>query len=194
VNKILGILVLCCIGCSSSSDYTDKIVQLQSAKNASFLDPEKSPLTIDEIRQFKGLNFFVPNEQFKVDAIITWLPQIGYVNISQTGGDIVEYMQTAVLNFSVEGKPFQLFAYQNEEMKRNRTLFVPFTDETNGTETYSGGRYIDLPYNDHHKEVVLDFNYSYIPYCAYTPRYSCPKVPRENHLDIAIKAGERMTN
>lgn len=190
--KVSLFLLLLGFGCSSSDKYVSEVSKMQEEKKNAFTTPEKSPLTPEEIAAFKGLDFFAPNEQFKVDAIITWLPQIGYVNIPQTGGDVVEYMQTAVLNFSVEGKPFQLFGYQNEEMKRNRTLFIPFTDVTNGKETYNGGRYIDLPYNDHHKEVVLDFNYSYIPYCAYTPRYSCPRVPRENHLDIAVLAGERL--
>lgn len=165
---------------------------MHADKNAAFYDPKQSPLDTAEIRTFKGLHFFEPNEQFKTEAIITWLPQIGYINIPQSGGDVAEYMLTAVIDFSIEGKAFQLPAYQTEEMKRNHTLFVPFTDLTTGKETYSGGRYIDLPYNDHHREVILDFNYSYIPYCAYTAKYSCPKVPKENHLDIAVMAGERL--
>ena len=192
MHKFIGFLCLLVIGCAPSNNYSLKVSQDQADKSAAFLHPEKSPLTVDEILTFKGLHFFEPNEQFKVQAVITWLPQIGYVDIPQTGGDIIGYMQTAVLDFSIDGKSFQLPAYQTDEMKRNRTLFIPFTDLTNGKETYSGGRYIDLPYNDHHKEVLLDFNYSYIPYCAYTSRYSCPKVPRENHLDMAITAGERM--
>ncbi len=192
MHKFIGFLCLLVIGCAPSNNYSLKVSQDQADKSAAFLHPEKSPLTVDEIQTFKGLHFFEPNEQFKVQAVITWLPQIGYVDIPQTGGDIIGYMQTAVLDFSIDGKSFQLPAYQTDEMKRNRTLFIPFTDLTNGKETYSGGRYIDLPYNDHHKEVLLDFNYSYIPYCAYTSRYSCPKVPRENHLDMAITAGERM--
>ena len=192
MHKFIGFLCLLVIGCAPSNNYSLKVSQDQADKSAAFLHPEKSPLTVDEILTFKGLHFFEPNEQFKVEAVITWLPQIGYVDIPQTGGDIIGYMQTAVLDFSIDGKSYQLPAYQTDEMKRNRTLFIPFTDLTNGKETYSGGRYIDLPYNDHHKEVILDFNYSYIPYCAYTSRYSCPKVPRENHLDMAITAGERM--
>lgn len=182
------------MGCNASDEYSVKVSEAQAKKNAAFLNPDQSPLDTSEIRTFKGLHFFEPNEQFKTEAVITWLPQIGYINMPQTGGDVVEYMQTAVLDFSIDGKPFQLPAYQTDEMKRNHTLFIPFTDLTSGKETYSGGRYIDLPYNDHHKEVTLDFNYSYIPYCAYTARYSCPKVPKENHLDIAVMAGERMGN
>ncbi len=165
---------------------------MHADKNAAFKNPELSPLDTAEIQTFKGLHFFDPNEQFKVTATITWLPQIGYINMPQTGGDVVEYMQTAVLDFTINDKTFQLPVYQTDEMKRNHTLFVPFTDLTSGKETYNGGRYIDLPYNDHHNEVILDFNYSYIPYCAHSPRYSCPKVPKENHLDMAIVAGERL--
>ena len=37
--------------------------------------------------------------------------------------------------------------------------------------------------------VVLNFNNTYNPYCAYNENYTCPIVPRKNHLDIAIKAG-----
>jgi len=39
------------------------------------------------------------------------------------------------------------------------------------------------------KTIVIDFNKSYNPYCAYNAEYSCPIPPRENDLDIAIKAG-----
>ena len=37
--------------------------------------------------------------------------------------------------------------------------------------------------------IVIDFNLSYNPYCAYSYKYSCPKVPLENDLAIEIKAG-----
>ncbi len=67
-------------------------------------------------------------------------------------------------------------------------LFLPFTDLTNGNGTYGGGRYIDLeiPKGD---TMVIDFNKSYNPYCAYNGKYSCPIPPKENDLNIAIKAG-----
>ena len=39
------------------------------------------------------------------------------------------------------------------------------------------------------KEVILNFNLAYNPYCAYNYKYSCPIVPLENDLPIAILAG-----
>jgi len=70
-------------------------------------------------------------------------------------------------------------------------IFIPFTDLTNGEETYGGGRYIDatIPKG---KSITLDFNYSYNPYCHYTEGYNCPIPPKENFLDIKIKAGEKI--
>jgi len=67
-------------------------------------------------------------------------------------------------------------------------LFLPFTDATNGNETYGGGRYIDLsiPNGD---QIVIDFNKAYNPYCTYNKKYSCPIVPSQNALDIEIFAG-----
>jgi hypothetical protein len=69
-------------------------------------------------------------------------------------------------------------------------LFVPFTDLTSGSETYPGGRYIDL---DLTKSgiYVLDFNRAYNPYCYYNKTYDCPIPPRENRLQVPIRAGEK---
>ena len=71
-------------------------------------------------------------------------------------------------------------------------LFIPFKDLTNGKESYGGGRYIDLRMRQLDKDkVILDFNKSYNPYCAFSEEYSCPIPPKENHLTIAIEAGEK---
>ncbi|NIU01421.1 MAG: DUF1684 domain-containing protein, partial [Nitrosopumilaceae archaeon] len=66
-----------------------------------------------------------------------------------------------------------------------------FTDKTSGDETYGGGRYIDLVEHDRN-HYVIDFNKAYNPYCAYNPKYSCAIPPEENHLAIAVTAGEKI--
>ena len=57
--------------------------------------------------------------------------------------------------------------------------------------TYSAGRFMDLSRNPTGIYEV-DFNRAYIPYCYYSPTYECPYPPRENRLQIPIRAGERM--
>jgi hypothetical protein len=69
-------------------------------------------------------------------------------------------------------------------------LFCPFKDLTNGVDTYGAGRYLDFTLSDINNP-ILDFNYAYNPYCAYNAGYSCPIPPYENHLKIAITAGEK---
>jgi uncharacterized protein (DUF1684 family) len=72
-------------------------------------------------------------------------------------------------------------------------LLLLFTDDTNGKTTYGGGRYIDMRENEFKNgEVTLDFNKAYNPYCAFSSGYSCPKPPDENHLTIAVEAGEKI--
>lgn len=79
-------------------------------------------------------------------------------------------------------------------------LFLPFGDATNGRETYAGGRYLldtgkgaDLGGDCERGTLILDFNFAYQPSCAFDPRWTCPLVPPENRLDLAILAGERRT-
>jgi len=71
-------------------------------------------------------------------------------------------------------------------------VLLLFNDETNGKETYGGGRYIDMSENEFKNgEVTLDFNKAYNPYCAFSAGYSCPKPPDGNNLNIAVQAGEK---
>ena len=78
--------------------------------------------------------------------------------------------------------------YQNVEQPDY--LFLPFKDLTNGKKSYGAGRYLDFKLADL-KEPIIDFNLAYNPYCAYNKDFSCPIPPRENHLAIALPAGEK---
>jgi uncharacterized protein (DUF1684 family) len=72
-------------------------------------------------------------------------------------------------------------------------LFLPFNDSSNGDSSYGGGRYIDLDVNHIvNKQITIDFNKAYNPYCAYSDGYRCPVPPQENRLSIEILAGEKL--
>ena len=79
-------------------------------------------------------------------------------------------------------------------------LFLPFRDATSGHETYGAGRYLldtaksaDLGPGSAPRSLVLDFNFSFHPSCAFDPRWSCPLAPPENRLDLRIEGGERLS-
>ena len=100
------------------------------------------------------------------------------------------FSRYARLSFSVDGTACTLMAFKSAaDASADRTLFVPFTDATTGTETYPAGRFLDLDEPDG-ETMVLDFNRAYNPLCNYSPAYNCPIPPAENRLAVAIRAGE----
>ncbi len=82
--------------------------------------------------------------------------------------------------------------YRIDVRREGDELFVVFGDETNGSETYEGGRFIYVPLPDKNGMVPLDFNRAYNPPCVFTPYATCPRPTPENRLPIAVQAGEKL--
>jgi hypothetical protein len=87
----------------------------------------------------------------------------------------------------LNGKEYNIEIYKSI---LSDSLFIPFKDKTNGRESYEGGRYIDAEILPGYK-MVLDFNMAYHPSCAYNNNFICVLPPRENTLDVEIRAGEK---
>jgi len=104
-----------------------------------------------------------------------------------------EYRKYGEVHFELDGEERVLEVYQGLDVAKKPGyedyLFIPFTDETNGIDTYEVGRYMDLTIPTS-EEVIIDFNKCYNPYCSYGSAYSCPIPPEVNHLPIKIEAGE----
>lgn len=66
-------------------------------------------------------------------------------------------------------------------------------DATSGDTTYGAGRVLDLEWadDDRTRIDIADFNYLVALPCAFTNFVTCPLPPRQNHLDLAVTAGER---
>lgn len=159
-----------------------------------FSDPTHSPLPVEKIRQFKGLDYFPTDFTYLVEATFTADSTSGPFGMKTTTDRLPEYRKYGELKFSLEGQALTLSVYQNLELSKKvgyeDYLFIPFTDLTNGDETYGGGRYIDLRRKElQQKPIRLDFNRAYNPYCTYSKGYSCPIPPAENRLPMAIRAG-----
>lgn len=150
----------------------------------------KSPLMESDKKDFKGLDFFEVDANFCVQAVFKRTPNEKPFKMKTTTSRLPQYVKYGELHFSLGGKPLKLNIYQNLDLAKPgyTKLFLPFSDLTNGEQTYIGGRYLDLeiPKGD---TATIDFNRAYNPYCAYNYAYSCPIVPMENDLDVAILAG-----
>ena len=167
------------------------VEKFQNELNAEYADAKTSPLLPDDLKVFKSLDFYPANEKFFVLAkFISTENELPFEMKTSTDRKPV-YVKYGEAHFNIDGQFFKLNIYRNIELSKKEQykdyLFLPFSDLTCGSESYIGGKYIDLkiPQGD---TIVIDFNTSYNPYCAYSPKYSCPKVPLENDLKIEIRA------
>lgn len=179
----------------AAQSYKKSIRKFQKELNQSFGNPEKSPLMKDKIQDFEGLPFFSVNEKYRVTAKFEKLPPELLVSLKTSDKRLRDYERFAIATFELEGKQFQLTLFKSTAKVitpgYENSLFLPFTDQSNGKETYGGGRYMDIeiPLGD---TIVIDFNKAYNPYCAYSDRYSCPIPPQENDLQISILSGVKI--
>ena len=168
------------------------VAKFQKELNMEYADAKKSPLTAEDLAVFKTLDFYPANETFFVVAKFIRTQKEKPFEMKTSTDRTPLYVKYGELSFTIDGRDFKLNVYKNIELSKKKEykdyLFLPFSDLTSGKESYIGGKYIDLriPKGD---TIVIDFNTSYNPYCAYNHKYSCPKVPLKNDMDIEIKAG-----
>lgn len=172
--------------------YKDSIRVFQIHLNEEYSNPEESPLTKKDLKKFTEHTFFPTDKKYRVKAKFERVNEAVPFLMKTTTNRLPTYEIYGVATFKLDDQELKLNIYQSHslrEMEEYRDyLFLPFTDLTNGEETYSGGRFIDLeiPEEDY---IIIDFNKAYNPYCAYNSKYSCPIPPEENDLQVEIKAG-----
>lgn len=198
MKKKYVLLAIIAIILSCNSQYKRPLMgktSYQQALNASYKDASKSPLKKKDLKGFKGLDFFPVDSSFIVKAKFTKIEDAPIFKMATTTDRKPLYKEYGLLNFTLNEKNYVLTIYQSqndlEDEEYKDFLFLPFTDSTSGDESYGGGRYMNVMMTDITKDntIVLNFNNTYNPYCAYNEKYSCPLTPRKNHLEIAIKAG-----
>ena len=139
----------------------------------------------EERRSFPSRQWYPVKEEFRVPATFTRYETPKIVKMPDILGAILDEPMQGFVSFQLKGKKHELIV---EELP-DRRLFVQFMDLTNNHETYPSGRY---HYTDAHEngKVFIDFNKAYSPPCAFTDYATCTFPPQENHLKIAVEAGE----
>lgn len=192
VTLTLALLFVFTVGFSQQKINKAAVEKFQKELNAEYADAKTSPLLPDDLAHFKSLDFYPINQKAFVVAKFIRTENEKPFEMPTTGARRPMYVKYGEAHFEMEGKKFKLNIYRNIELSKKDEykdyLFLPFSDQTSGKESYIGGKYIDLkiPVGN---TIIIDFNQSYNPYCAYSYKYSCPKVPLENDLAIEIKAG-----
>jgi uncharacterized protein (DUF1684 family) len=169
-----------------------RVLEWRKDRDGFFKSHQRSPLTPSEKRNFKGLRYypFDPRYSFcgSIERFILHINNPKYYATFLTNKGINKrYIRYGKFDFNLDGKEYTIEVYKSI---LSDMLFIPFKDRTNGRETYDGGRYIDAEILPGYK-MVLDFNMAYYPSCAFNEKFICVLPPKENMLNIEVRAGEK---
>jgi uncharacterized protein (DUF1684 family) len=195
VRAVAFAILLCASACSPGppedpKDYVAEIASARAAKDAQFA-AGSDPVPASRHAELLPLAYFPIDPVYNVPAVLKPATDTAVLQMPTSTGTQREMRRVGTLEFTLKGTPLKLTAFVEVGAKDLSHLFVPLTDLTTGTETYPGGRYLDLDrspagiYN-------IDFNRAYHPYCYYNPTYECPYPPAENRLKVPVRAGERL--
>ena len=187
---IIAILAYFSIPTAKPVDETGaNVLKIRRDKDSALQDDEESP--IKDKTQFKGLKYYPFNKDYVVDFVLEKAEKAKTVELKMTDGTTEKLILFGKIKGEIGGFTVSLVLYQHED----GNFFLPFKDKTAPTETYGGGRFLDLPLtNVKNNRLRVDFNLAYNPYCAYNEEFACPIPPAENTLPIRIEAGEKRFN
>ena len=190
----LAAVIALTIGCGPKppdpKDYVARLAAEREAKDAQFIE-EGDPVPKNRQAELLPLAYFAIDPEYNVPAGLKPSQDDTIVQMPTSTGEIRSQRVVGTLEFVLKGEPRKLIATVDANLPNADHVTVMFNDLTSGTETYPGGRYIDLARNPQ-GIYELDFNRAYNPYCYYNESYSCPYPPPENRLPIPIRAGERL--
>jgi len=202
VKRLIPAILVACAAAACTSGppppvdelpYEEQLRADRAAKDQYLRTDRRSPLLPEDRAAFSGLPYYPIDPAMRVPARLREEkadpPVIIALPTSQATFDRMR--RVGALAFTIDGSAYTLTAFADADARTITRLFVPFGDLTSGLETYQGGRYLDLD-RTASGTYDLDFNRAYHPYCVYNPGWLCPVPPRENRLQVAIRAGERL--
>ena len=190
---LLSIVIIFSFSCREEKRYQDvNLTEYQRQVNNYFKDASESPLKPKDLKNFQGLDFFEFDSIYVVKAKIEETKESLPFKMKTTTNIPADFRMYGKLTFNLNDEQHSLAVYENLDYigvdGYENYLFLPFLDQTNGHETYGGGRYIDL-YQYDNDSILINFNRAYNPQCVYDENFSCPIVPRDNLLNLRVEAG-----
>lgn len=138
------------------------------------------------LSKLEKIDSFPIDPQWRIDAVLERFEQPRKVTIPTVLGTEEQEEVQGALVFKIKDKEYRLLPLGDKD------LFVIFGDETNGKETYGGGRFLSVAEPDQQGRTVIDFNKAVNPPCVFSEYATCPLPPQENQLKVRVTAGEKM--
>jgi uncharacterized protein (DUF1684 family) len=145
-------------------------------------DPESALLS-----EFTGIDHYPVDPGWRLEARFEPFAEVRMIPVPNITGDVLDQPGHGRIVFSIAGSEHSLAPLGPPEGE----LFLVFGDETNGGDTYGGGRFLDVEPPDPAGRLVIDFNKAYNPPCVFSPYATCPLPPPGNRLPLAVVAGEK---
>jgi uncharacterized protein len=193
VRWVGALVLVLAAACSSKPplSYPEQIAAWHAEKDGFMRESSESPIPKDQRANFPPLPYFAVDPAYRVPASLQVATAGPVIEMPTSTGQRRKMRRVGTLAFSLKGQALSLGAFVEADEQDMRRLFVPFGDLTNGMETYSGGRYLDLE-RTASGVYDLDFNRAYHPFCLFNASYDCPYPPPESRLKVPIRAGERL--
>lgn len=167
------------------------LVEMRIEKNEAFSNPNSTPLPVNKVKSFEGLNYYLPFPEMRFQTPFLAEAGTDTVSLAKRDGKIVPYLKRGVVKFRWQDAVHSLDVFGPVAPEGEDYLWLPFYDQNSGQETYAGGRYLDIEVDDAGM-VDLDFNFAYNPLCDYNAeRYNCTLPPQSNTLPFSVNAGEK---
>jgi uncharacterized protein len=138
-------------------------------------------------KDFVGLSWFPIDPAYRVEAVYAAFDTPRIVDVASLVGDTDKALIPGLVTFTLKGQEYALEPFA--EPGDPQFWFV-FRDLTSQTETYPAARFLYAPAPVNGK-MVLDFNKTVNPPCAYNPYTTCPLPTEQNRLRTRIEAGEK---
>jgi uncharacterized protein (DUF1684 family) len=167
----------------------------RTARDELFAAHPSTPLLPEDRSDFIGLLVAPYDPSWRFEVQLTPVDEPKRMEV-ETGTDgVVPFEQLGTVRIPTIGSldVWRLTSYGGG-------IFVPVKDALAGKQggTYGGGRYLldtikgaDLGPGLYEDSVILDFNFSYNPSCAYDPAWACPLAGPGNTLQVEVPVGER---
>ena len=189
---LLPILAAACgPSAPDDGDYFTRLVDERAYKDEFLKTSPDSRVPLDRRSWMLPLRYYEPDSAYRVPAQLAVSDEQPVVEIPTTAGVLRPFQVVGHLEFVLNGEPRRLAALVELPMADFSRLFVPFRDETSGTDTYPAGRYLDIDVSST-GVYDLDFNRAYHPDCYFDEQYDCPYPPPQNRLATEVLAGEKL--
>lgn len=196
-------IVISFIACSEKDEdemvlaegYAGALMMERAEKDFNLKNDPHSPFNRDPDAKYDKLKYFDPDTTFIFASKLFRYNTQDTIIIMGTRGEQRKAVKAGYVVLEYQDEEHRLNVYKSFGQQGQPYYSMWFTDLTSGKETYKIGRYLDFSYSPDADHIyIIDFNRAYSPYCAYSELFTCPIPTKDDHLNFAIRAGEKNFN